>query len=103
MVVLSDSGKLDESETLLHDGDNVVVIGAGNVAMDAARTAIRRGAENVTIVYHKTEAEIFQLPSEYEAAVKEERTIQFSEAAHRLSEQKADACFKQYPPQTGRI
>lgn len=29
MVVLSDSGKLDESETLLHDGDNVVVIGAG--------------------------------------------------------------------------
>ena len=51
MVVLSDSGKLDESETLLHDGDNVVVIGAGNVAMDAARTAIRRGAENVTIVY----------------------------------------------------
>ena len=49
MVVLSDSGKLDESETLLHDGDNVVVIGAGNVAMDAARTAIRRGAENVTI------------------------------------------------------
>ncbi|MFQ9935534.1 MAG: hypothetical protein ACLRXQ_05240 [Phascolarctobacterium faecium] len=42
MAVLSDSGKLDESETLLHDGDNVVVIGAGNVAMDAARTAIRR-------------------------------------------------------------
>ena len=42
MVVLSDSGKFDESETLLHDGDNVVVIGAGNVAMDAARTAIRR-------------------------------------------------------------
>ena len=71
MVVLSDSGKLDESETLLHDGDNVVVIGAGNVAMDAARTAIRRGAENVTIVYHKTEAEISSFPSEYEAAVKE--------------------------------
>jgi glutamate synthase (NADPH/NADH) small chain len=41
------------------------------VAMDAARTAIRRGAENVTIVYHKTEAEISSFPSEYEAAVKE--------------------------------
>ena len=39
--------------------------------MDAARTAIRRGAENVTIVYHKTEAEISSFPSEYEAAVKE--------------------------------
>ena len=69
MVVLSDSGKLDESETLLHDGDNVVVIGAGNVAMDAARTAIRRGAENVTIVYHKTEAEISSFPSEFVVVV----------------------------------
>lgn len=71
MVVLSDSGKLDKSETLLHVGDNVIVIGAGNVAMDAARTAIRRGAKNVTVVYHKTEAEISCFPSEYEAAVKE--------------------------------
>lgn len=71
MVVLSDSGKLDESETLLHYGDNVVVIGAGNVAMDAARTAVRRGAKNVTIVYHKTEAEISSFQSEFEAAQKE--------------------------------
>ncbi len=31
-------------------GDNVVVIGAGNVAMDVARTALRRGAKNVKIV-----------------------------------------------------
>lgn len=76
MVVLSDSGKLDESETLLHVGDNVIVIGAGNVAMDAARTAIRRGAKNVTVVYHKTEAEISCFPSEYEAAVKE--SVQFN-------------------------
>lgn len=71
MVVLADSGKLDASETLLHTGDNVIVVGAGNVAMDAARTAIRRGARNVTIVYHKTEAEISAFPSEYEAAVAE--------------------------------
>jgi glutamate synthase (NADPH/NADH) small chain len=39
--------------------------------MDAARTSIRRGAKNVTIVYHKTEAEISAFPSEYEAAVAE--------------------------------
>ncbi len=31
-------------------GNNVVVIGAGNVAMDVARTALRRGAKNVKIV-----------------------------------------------------
>ncbi len=34
-------------------GDNVVVIGAGNVAMDAARTAKHYGVKNVTIVYRK--------------------------------------------------
>ena len=62
MVVLADEGKLDASETLLHTGDNVIVVGAGNVAMDAARTAVRRGAKNVTIVYHKTEAEVKCFP-----------------------------------------
>ena len=70
-VVLANEGKLDASETILHTGDNVVVVGAGNVAMDAARTAVRRGAKNVTIVYHKSEAEVSAFPSEYEAAVAE--------------------------------
>ncbi len=32
-------------------GKNVVVLGAGNVAMDAARTAMRLGADSVKIVY----------------------------------------------------
>ncbi len=71
MVFLADSGNLDQSETLLHTGDNVLIIGAGNVAMDAARTAIRRGAKKVTVVYRKTEAEISAFPSEYSAAVQE--------------------------------
>ena len=70
-VVLANEGKLDASETILHTGDNVVVVVAGNVAMDAARTAVRRGAKNVTIVYHKSEAEVSAFPSEYEAAVAE--------------------------------
>ncbi|OOM78487.1 NAD(P)-dependent oxidoreductase [Clostridium sp. BL-8] len=34
-------------------GDNVAIIGAGNVAMDAARSAKRYGAKNVTILYRK--------------------------------------------------
>lgn len=75
-VVLADEGKLDESETILHTGDNVVVVGAGNVAMDAARTAVRRGAKNVTVVYHKSEAEVSAFQNEYNAAVQE--GIQFS-------------------------
>ena len=61
----------DDYDTPIAHGKKVAVVGGGNVAMDAARTAIRRGAENVTIVYHKTEAEISSFPSEYEAAVKE--------------------------------
>lgn len=75
-VVLVDEGKLDESEAILHTGDNVVVVGAGNVAMDAARTAVRRGAKNVTVVYHKSEAEVSAFQNEYSDAVQE--GIQFS-------------------------
>ena len=39
-------------------GKNVVVIGGGNVAMDCARTAVRLGAEEVTVVYRRTEDEM---------------------------------------------
>lgn len=71
VVVLSDAGKLDKKEVFMHENDNVVVIGAGNVAIDAARTAIRRGAGTVTVLYHKTAEEMSCLPSEYNAALKE--------------------------------
>ncbi len=43
--------------TPIHTGDKVVVVGGGNVAMDAARTALRLGAET-TIVYRRTENEL---------------------------------------------
>ena len=39
-------------------GKNVIVVGGGNVAMDAARTSLRLGAENVYIVYRRSEAEL---------------------------------------------
>ncbi|MGD8451734.1 MAG: NADH-quinone oxidoreductase subunit NuoF [Phycisphaerae bacterium] len=39
-------------------GKNVVVIGGGNAAIDAARTAQRLGAESVTILYRRTRAEM---------------------------------------------
>jgi glutamate synthase (NADPH/NADH) small chain len=44
--------------TPLKIGKSVAVIGGGNVAMDAARTAIRVGYENVYIVYRRTEKEL---------------------------------------------
>jgi NADH-quinone oxidoreductase subunit F len=39
-------------------GEKVGVIGGGNVAMDTARTALRLGAKNVTIIYRRTRAEM---------------------------------------------
>ncbi|MGM9735758.1 MAG: NADPH-dependent glutamate synthase [Candidatus Cryptobacteroides sp.] len=47
----------DDYMTPIHAGDRVVVVGGGNVAMDAARTALRLGAET-TIVYRRTENEL---------------------------------------------
>ena len=44
--------------TPIKTGRNVAVIGGGNVAMDAARTALRLGAEHVYIVYRRSEAEL---------------------------------------------
>jgi glutamate synthase (NADPH/NADH) small chain len=47
--------KFPEWDTPINCGNKVVVIGAGNVAMDAARTAKRLGAEEVHIVYRRTQ------------------------------------------------
>ncbi|MDD5189466.1 MAG: NADH-quinone oxidoreductase subunit NuoF [Dehalococcoidales bacterium] len=52
-------------------GKTVVVVGGGNVAIDAARTALRLGAAKVTIVYRRTRAEMPASAEEIEAAVKE--------------------------------
>lgn len=49
-------------------GDNVVVIGAGNVAMDCARSAVRRSVRDVTVMYRKGEADMPCRPDEYGAA-----------------------------------
>lgn len=67
-VALANDKGLDSKEIPVHRGDAVVVIGAGNVAMDAARTALRLGAKKVTVVYRRTESEITALKSEYEHA-----------------------------------
>ena len=48
---------LPESDTPMRAGKKVVVVGGGNVAMDAARTALRLGAE-VHVVYRRSEEEL---------------------------------------------
>jgi glutamate synthase (NADPH/NADH) small chain len=52
-------------------GNNVVVVGAGNTAIDAAIAARRMGAERVTIVYRRTENDISAFGFEYEHAKQE--------------------------------
>lgn len=48
----------DDCATPLKVGKKVAVIGGGNVAMDAARTAVRVGFEEVSILYRRTEKEL---------------------------------------------
>lgn len=50
--------KFPSTDTPVFVGKNVAVVGGGNVAMDAARSAKRLGAENVYIVYRRSEAEM---------------------------------------------
>lgn len=60
----------DSSATPIRRGKNVVVVGAGNVAMDAARTARRLGA-NVRLVYRRSRAEMPARKEEIEHAEEE--------------------------------
>src|SRR5574344_614988 len=48
----------DKADTPMYEAKNVIVTGGGNVAMDAARMALRLGAEHVTIVYRRTRDEM---------------------------------------------
>ncbi|MBT8333140.1 MAG: NADPH-dependent glutamate synthase, partial [Deltaproteobacteria bacterium] len=50
--------KFPDVDTPIPIGKNVVVLGAGNVAMDSARTAMRLGADNVKIVYRRSREEM---------------------------------------------
>ncbi len=65
------SGQLERSEVPVETEDDVVIIGAGNVGMDAARTAIRLGAGSVTVIERSTQENMAALPAEYEAALQD--------------------------------
>ncbi len=52
-------------------GHRVAVVGGGNVAMDAARTALRLGAKDVTVMYRRTRAEMPASAEEVEEALRE--------------------------------
>ena len=62
---------LDSPSTPIMKGGRVAVVGGGNVAMDAARTALRLGAEKVYIVYRRSMEELPARREEVEHAIEE--------------------------------
>nr|WP_320013852.1 NADPH-dependent glutamate synthase [uncultured Desulfobacter sp.] len=64
-----------EYDTPIIRGKNVVVLGAGNVAMDSARTAMRLGADSVKVVYRRSREEMPARNEELHHA--EEEKIEF--------------------------
>lgn len=70
-VSLSENGYIDRGEVIVGNGDRVFVVGCGNTAIDAARTALRMGSAEVTVVYHRTIDHMKALRAEYDDAVAE--------------------------------
>jgi len=75
-VNLMKAYKFPESDTPIQVGENVAVIGGGNVALDAARSALRLGAK-VSVLYRRTEKEMPARREEYENALEEGIEFQF--------------------------
>ncbi len=70
-VNLMKAYRFPEYDTPVPMGRHVAVFGGGNVAMDAARTALRLGAEKVSIVYRRTKKEMPARLEELEHALEE--------------------------------
>ena len=65
-------------------GNRVAVIGGGNVAMDAVRTAVRTGSQEVFILYRRSRAEMPAAPEEIEEALEEGVKMEFLVAPVRI-------------------
>ena len=69
--------QIPKYDTPIQVGKRVVVIGGGNVAMDSARCALRLGADEVYIVYRRSEAELPARREEVENAMEEGIVFKF--------------------------
>ncbi len=67
----------DHAATPVQNAKHVAVVGGGNVAMDAARCALRMGAETVSIVYRRSEKELPARAEEVEHAMEEGIKFEF--------------------------
>ncbi|GHV11370.1 oxidoreductase [Fibrobacterales bacterium] len=79
--IISPNREVETPSTPLWEGKQVAVLGGGNVAMDAARIAVRLGAEKVRIIYRRTAAE---MPAR-------------AEEVHHAQEEGVEFCYLQNP------
>jgi len=70
-------------------GNSVGVVGGGNAAIDSARTALRLGASQVTILYRRTQAEMPASPEEINEAIHEGIKILFLAAPNKIASRNA--------------
>lgn len=108
-VNLMGAGRDPECITPLRVGKKVAVIGGGNVAMDAARTAVRVGFEEVSILYRRTEKELPARLEEIRHAKEEGVQFKFLHAPVEILENegyvagmKFELCELGEPDATGR-
>ena len=74
----------ENADTPIYPSKTVAVLGGGNVAMDAARMALRLGAEKVYVVYRRTEVEMPARKEEVEHAKEEGIEFNFLTNAKRI-------------------
>ncbi len=99
-----------KADTPIYPSKNVAVLGGGNVAMDSARMAKRLGAENVYVVYRRTEVEMPARKEEVAHAKEEGINFYFLQNAKRIigdekGKVKAMECLRYElgePDQSGR-
>ena len=78
------------------DGEDIVVVGGGNTAMDAARSALRLGAASVRVVYRRTRDEMPAIREEIDDALEEDVAIDFLTQPIALHEDKSDGRHRHY-------
>ena len=83
-VNLMKSYKFPNFDTPIKVGKRVAVIGGGNVAMDAARSALRMGAEQVHIIYRRSRQELPARHEEFENAQEEGIIFEFLATPNRF-------------------
>ena len=64
-------GEIGKGNVPDYTGKRVIIVGGGNVAMDAARSAVRCNASEVTIIYRRRQIDMTALPSEIQGAIEE--------------------------------